>query len=317
MPTFHTPVLARELCEALAPALAGRADAVFVDATCGGGGHTAALLERTVPARIVCFDRDVDALAHATERLRDAPCPIRMVQAPFSRLTERLREHGISGVHAIVADLGVSSHQLDAPERGFSFRSAGPLDLRMDRSAGPSAADLLAQIDVDALTRVLRELGEEPHARRIARAIVAARPTTTRELADLVERASPPERRPRARRIHPATRTFQAIRMFVNDELGELDRFLAQAPELLLVGGRLGVITFHSLEDRRVKRCFARLSHADPIPAGVPVRESERRAPRFDIPSGYARGCTPGAAEIHDNPRARSARLRVLERAHA
>lgn len=318
MPGYHTPVLADQVCEALLPALAPADEGpgpILVDATCGGGGHVAALLEQTTPAEVLCFDRDTDALAHATQRLQDAPCPIRMFHAPFSQLAEVLAESGITGVSAIVADLGVSSHQLDTPERGFSFQAAGPLDMRMDPTQGQPASEVLGEMDAQQLARVLREYGEEPDAKRIAKAIVAAKPTTTRELADVVATAmSAAQRRSLGRRIHPATRTFQAIRMLVNDELMELDKFLETAPELLVVGGRLGVISFHSLEDRRVKRRFRELSTGEQPPAGVPLRADELPRPAFEIPTEFRGGVTADQDERERNPRARSARLRVLGR---
>lgn len=318
---YHTTVLALEVCEAFLPAL-GATQAVpaplFVDATCGGGGHVAAILERSTPSEVLCFDRDSDALAHATQRLADAACPVRMFHAPFSQLAPKLAEAGITGVSAIVADLGVSSHQLDSAHRGFSFQSDGPLDMRMDRSRGRSAAEVLSEIGTAELAAVLEDYGEEPDARRIARAIVESRPRTTAELAQTVTSAmSAPQRRALGRRIHPATRSFQAIRILVNDELGELERFLESAPSLLLVGGRLGIISFHSLEDRRVKRCFRELSRGPDLPAGVPLRDDEMPKPRYSIPRGYRSGITPSPEEVDRNPRSRSARLRVVERTSA
>jgi 16S rRNA (cytosine1402-N4)-methyltransferase len=314
-------VLVAEVCEALGPALRprdGAAGPVLVDLTCGGGGHSAALLRAGRPARLLCFDRDADALACAAERLRDVACPVQMFHAPFSHLVAVLRAQGIGEVSAIVADLGVSSHQLQTPDRGFSFSSEGPLDMRMDRGTGRSAAEILATIDADELARLLRAYGEEPDARRIARAIVRARPRTTRELADVVADAmSAARRRALGRRIHPATRTFQALRILVNDELAELERLLETAPDLLVVGGRIGIISFHSLEDRRVKRAFAERARPPVLPRRAPLRARELPAPRFRIPSGWARGVVPGAKERADNPRARSARLRVLERSAA
>jgi 16S rRNA (cytosine1402-N4)-methyltransferase len=287
----------------------------LVDATCGGGGHTAALLARSQPVSVFCFDRDTDALAHASERLQGAACQLRMCHAPFSQLAGVLAEHGISEVSVIVADLGVSSHQLDTAARGFSFSGQGPLDMRMDQSRGQTAAERLAEIAAPDLAKILKDYGEEPDARRIARAIVDARPQTTRELADVVTAAmSAAQRRAIGRRIHPATRTFQALRIFVNDELPQLDRFLETAPELLVVGGRLGVISFHSLEDRRVKRCFRDLARGPQVPTSVPLRADELPKPRFRIPDDYRGGVTPSASECEENPRARSARLRVVER---
>lgn len=312
----HISVLADEVCAALRPALAREGAAgVLVDATAGLGGHTEALLAVTRPSRAVLFDRDEEALSRARRRLAGAPCPIDFVHAGFATLVESLAALGIHEVAAIVADLGVSSMQLDLPERGFSFRGDGPLDMRMDSSAGPTVAELLAEIDVARLARILREYGEEPEAHRVATAIVAARPTTTRELAEVVTGAiSGKRRRKLGARIHPATRTFQALRIEINDELGQLDRFLDDAPSLLMVGGRVAVITFHSLEDRRVKRRFRALGRPSAPPSHLPLRADELPTPRFTVPRDFAGGLTPRPEEIESNPRARSARLRVLER---
>jgi len=312
----HISVLADEACEALGPALRGDADSrILVDATTGLGGHTAALLATTAPTRAVLVDRDPHALHRAQERLHEPPCPIDFVHASFATLVDSLASLGVREVAAIIADLGVSSMQLDEADRGFSFRGDGPLDMRMDPSQGQTAAELVAEIDVDRLTRILREYGEEPDARRVAAAIVATRPTSTRELAEVVTEAlSARQRRKLGVRIHPATRTFMALRIEVNDELRQLDRFLEDAPELLSVGGRLAVITFHSLEDRRVKRRWRALCNPPQPPSHLPLRADELPKPRFVEPRAWARGRVPQPEEIQANPRARSARLRVLER---
>lgn len=317
----HVTVLAHEVRAALGPALAepgpGAAvrPRVLVDATAGLGGHTAALLAATRPTRAVLLDRDPHALARAQARLAGAPCPIDFVHAGFATLADVLARLGVPEVAAIVADLGVSSMQLDEPERGFSLRADGPLDMRMDPSQGTTAAELLADIDAARLARILRDNGEEPEAARIAAAVVDARPTTTRALAEVVTAAmSAHQRRKLAGRIHPATRTFMALRIAVNDELGQLDRFLEDAPSLLQVGGRLAVITFHSLEDRRVKQRFRALGRPPQPPAHLPLMQHELPQPRFGEPPELAGGVTAGPAELESNPRARSARLRVLER---
>jgi 16S rRNA (cytosine1402-N4)-methyltransferase len=317
----HVSVLVQEVCDALAPCFPGL-DAppagIWVDATAGGAGHTLAMLARTRPQRAILFDRDPHALAIARERLKGAPCPVELIGASFSHVAERLADLMAPDpprVAAILADLGVSSFQLDTAERGFSMRTDAPLDMRMDPTCGPTLAEVLAEIDVPTLAKILREYGEEPDARRIAEAIVATRPRTTLELAGAATTAmSARQRRRLGRRIHPATRTFMALRIHVNRELDELDRFLEQAPELLGVGGRLAVISFHSLEDRRVKQRMRQLGQVHGLPHHLPVTERELPRPRFSTPRGYARGVTPTDAEIERNPRARSARLRVLER---
>ncbi|HEY8375293.1 MAG TPA: 16S rRNA (cytosine(1402)-N(4))-methyltransferase RsmH [Nannocystis sp.] len=317
---FHTPVLVREVCEALAPALAVAAAPVLVDATCGGGGHTLAIVrayEASHPQgprlRAIALDRDREALEAARARL---PPEVELVHADFARLPAVLDAAGVPAATAILADLGVSSHQLDTGERGFSFQADAPLDMRMDRESGAPAAEVLAGMSAPELARVLREFGEEPDAERIAAAIVAARPKTTGQLAAVVAAAmSARQRRQLGLRIHPATRTFQALRILVNDELGQLGALLQAAPERLQVGGRLAVITFHSLEDRATKRRFAELARAESLPPGLPVAARDLPRPRFAIPPGYRQGVTPTAAEIEANPRSRSSRLRVLERA--
>lgn len=312
----HISVLEREVCEALAPVLLE--GGAFVDATCGLAGHTSAILRASHPAHAILFDRDTVAMQRATQRLGQVSCTVHWVEAPFSALGATLDALGFPTVSAILADLGVSSLQLDTPERGFSWRADGPLDMRMDPTSGESAADLIARIDASELTRLLRSYGEEPDAPRIAAAIVAARPRRTLELARVVAEAmSAPQRRKLGRRIHPATRTFQALRIAVNGELDELDRLLAEAPERLAPGGRLAMISFHSLEDRRIKQAFRRLSQAPAPPAGVPIRADELPPAKFGIPAAYARGVVAGPAETESNPRARSARLRVLERTNA
>ena len=317
MPEFHhVSVLAEELAAALAPAIDAHPEAVIVDATCGGGGHTAAMLSRCRPAKVVLLDRDPAALDHARTRLAGAPCPLEFCHTSFAHLAEVLDELKIERVGVLLADLGVSSHQFDAGERGFSFRHDAPLDMRMDPTRGRTAAQWLEQLDVHELSDVLRRFGEESEARRIATAIVAARPTTTLALASVVENAmSGRARRLIGKRIHPATRTFQALRMLVNGELDELDGLLEVGPERLMVGGRMGVISFHSLEDRRVKQRFGALTRAPELPAHLPITAEHTPKARFTVPTGVSRkGIEAGPAELERNPRARSARLRVIER---
>jgi len=303
-----------EVLEALSPALTGRRS-IFVDATTGGGGHSHAVAQAFAVTRLVGFDRDEAALEAARATLAEFPGELDLVHAPFSELANRLDALGLASVDAILADIGVSSHQLDTADRGFSFQRAGPLDMRMDPSRGQPASEMLAQTDEATLTRVLFEYGEEADARRIARAVVAARPETTLALAKVVTDAmSHRQRRQIGTRIHPATRTFQAVRIWVNAELDQLEALLDDGPERLAVGGRLAIISFHSLEDRLVKRRFKSLSTPPPVPRGVPIRDEDRPRPRFSIPRGYASGKQATVEQIDQNPRARSARLRVLQR---
>lgn len=326
---YHLPVLVHEVCAALVPPLraaasarhpATSAPAIFVDCTCGGAGHSAAILRASAefpaqgaapPPRFLALDRDPDALAHARERLP----ALELFHRPFSQLAAVLAEQNLPTVTAILADLGVSSHQLDTGARGFSFQADAPLDMRMDPTRGIPLSAALADLDHNTLTQILRDLGEEPDAARIARGILAAKPQTTRALADVVRASmSAPQLRQLGLRINPATRTFQALRIFLNRELEELDTLLHDAPEHLAVGGRLGIITFHSLEDRRVKQAFARLARAPAPPHGVPIPAALLPRARFAIPDEFRHGLTPGEAELAQNPRSRSSRLRVLER---
>jgi 16S rRNA (cytosine1402-N4)-methyltransferase len=276
--------------------LAPRADGVYVDCTVGLGGHTAALLEAGA-GRVIGIDRDAGALDRSRERLAGAPA-VELVHADYRDIADVLASRGLSEVDGVVADLGVSSWQLDDPERGFSFRQAGPLDMRMDRSKGRTLGEWLATIGEAELAGVIREFGEERHARRVATAIVRARDAgrlqTTGDLASVVRRAAGGGR---WQRIDPATRTFQALRIAVNDELAGLDAFLERAAGSLKRGGRLAVIAFHSLEDRVVKWTFRRLAAAG-------VVEVVTRRP-----------VTPSDEETSANPRARSARLRIVEKA--
>ena len=276
--------------------LAPRADGVYVDCTVGLGGHTAALLEAGA-GRVIGIDRDAGALDRSRERLAGAPA-VELVHADYREIAEVLASRGLSEVDGVVADLGVSSWQLDDPGRGFSFRQAGPLDMRMDRSKGRTLGEWLATIGEAELAGVIREFGEERHARRVAAAIVRARDAgrlqTTGDLASVVRRAAGGGR---WQRIDPATRTFQALRIAVNDELAGLDAFLERAAGSLKRGGRLAVIAFHSLEDRVVKWTFRRLAEAGAV-------EVITRRP-----------ITPSAEETLANPRARSARLRIVEKA--
>lgn len=303
----HIPVLLDEVLKNLVQFDAG----TYVDATFGRGGHSRGLLQAlSVQGRVIGLDRDPLAVAQG-RRLAEQDARFSIHHQRFSALAEVLRELGIASVHGILLDLGVSSPQLDDPGRGFSFRHAGPLDMRMDPQEGESAATWLNEADETDIARVIREFGEERFARRIARAIVGARPiATTQDLATLVAAAVP--QRAQSKK-HPATKTFQAIRIYVNQELDELALGLHAAFAALAVGGRLAVISFHSLEDREVKHTFRSLTRSPPVPRRVPIRHADIKVQARDVASRVR----PGAREIADNPRARSATLRVIEKVSA
>lgn len=302
----HTPVLLAQVLESLNV----RPDGVYLDATFGRGGHAGAILERLGAAgRLVCIDRDPAAFVGAEGFAADRR--VCLQQAQFSRLAgcaDRVRP-GLC-FDGILFDLGVSSPQLDQPSRGFSFLTEGPLDMRMNPQQGPTAADLVNQSGEQDLARMFTQYGEERHARRIARAIVAQRQLqpfrTTLDLANLVARVVPG----RERHKHPATRVFQALRIAVNRELDELRQALDGALERLCPGGRLAVISFHSLEDRMVKRFMRDHAQVDPMYAGLPQIPPQAR-PALRL---VGRSIEPAADEVSRNPRARSARLRVAER---
>jgi 16S rRNA (cytosine1402-N4)-methyltransferase len=306
----HTPVLLDEVLAGLAVKATGR----YCDATFGRGGHAEAILQQLGSAgRLCAIDRDPEAIAAGRERFAAEP-RLTLVRGSFGRLEERVRAAGWEGgLQGVLLDLGVSSPQLDEARRGFSFMQDGPLDMRMDNESGLSAAQWLARAGEREIADVLFKLGEEKFSRRIARAIVAARAetpvTTTRQLAGIVAGAVP-TREPGK---HPATRTFQAIRIHVNRELEEAEAALPQAVNLLAPGGRLCVISFHSLEDRLVKRFMRREAQGDPIYAELPNVPPHAR-PRLKLVGGAV---MPSDEEITRNPRARSAVLRVAERVAA
>jgi 16S rRNA (cytosine1402-N4)-methyltransferase len=284
---------------------------VYVDGTFGRGGHSAALLAQLgVRGRLFAFDQDPAAVASGA--LADRR--LELIHGRFSTMTAALASRGVTRVAGVLLDLGVSSPQLDDAARGFSFAHDGPLDMRMDSSRGESAADWVARASHQQIRDVVRELGEERFAGAVASAIVVERERepirTTRRLAEIVARAV----RTREPGKHPATRTFQAIRMQVNDELGELGATLPQAEALLEPGGRLAVISFHSLEDRMVKRFIQSRAQPDTLPRGVPVRARDLPAPTLR-PVG--RAVRPSEAETRANPRSRSATLRAAERTDA
>jgi 16S rRNA (cytosine1402-N4)-methyltransferase len=303
----HTPVLHDEVLAGLAIRPGGR----YCDATFGRGGHTASILGALGPdGRVVAIDRDPEAI-RAGQRRFAGETRLTLVRGSFGPLEERVRAAGIEGeLDGVLLDLGVSSPQLDEAARGFSFMQDGPLDMRMDNEAGQSAAQWLAKAGEREIGDVLRELGEERFARRIARAIVAARAVEpierTGQLATIVA-AAVPTREPGK---HPATRSFQAIRIHVNRELEQLQAALPQAVRLLAPGGRLCVISFHSLEDRIAKRFIRREEQGDPVYAGLPQVPAHAR-PRLKRVGG---AIVAGEAEVASNPRARSAVLRIAER---
>jgi 16S rRNA (cytosine1402-N4)-methyltransferase len=307
----HLPVLAEEVIEMLQPA----AGSLQIDATVGGGGHTERILEASDPdGRLLGLDADGAAIARVAQRLERFGDRLVLRQANFRELGSVAPAAGFGAVDGMLFDLGLSSFQLADTERGFGFRAGGPLDMRFDATRGVSAAELLATLDGTELTALFRRFGEEPHAPRISRAIVEARRvapiTTAEELAALVERVAP-RTPPGRRRIHPATRVFQALRIAVNEELDALAEALAVAVDLLRPGGRLVVLSYHSLEDRIVKRFLDAERKGCICPPSVPVCVCGR-TPRLRLVTHPS--LTPTDAEIAANPRARSARLRAAER---
>lgn len=306
----HTSVLAAETLRYLAPHAGG----LYIDGTLGGGGHSEKILEASAPdGRVIGIDRDQAALAAAGARLSRFGDRFRPIRDSFGNLATILGQLDISAIDGLLLDLGVSSHQLDSPERGFSFRGDGPLDMRMDQARGETAADLVNRASEQELAQIIRDYGEERWARKIAARIVLARSetplATTRELAELVAAAIP--RRFHEERIHPATRTFQALRMAVNDELEQVRRGVQAGIDLLAPGGRLVVISFHSLEDRIVKQSFRDAATGCICPPRFPHCTCGRK-PRGRLLTG--RPVIAGAEERTENPRARSAKLRALEK---
>ena len=306
----HEPVLVAEVLGHMAP----RAGGVYCDCTVGGGGHAAAIL--AVPGtRLFGIDRDPAALAAAGSRLGDRA---QLVHGEAGDVAALLAAAGIPEVDGFLLDLGVSSHQLDIAERGFSFSREGPLDMRMDPTRGQTALELLRALDADALAALIRDFGEERHAKKIARlvkeAVRADRIHTTTELAAVVAQGIPLAEQ-RTSKIHPATRTFQALRIAVNGELDQLARFLEAFPNLMTPGGRCAIISFHSLEDRLVKTRFRDLAWTSSLPPRLAEQAGERVRPVCEPVTRKA--VFASEAEIERNPRARSARLRVCERTDA
>jgi len=304
MTTSHKPVLYQEIIHALQPKSPG----CYIDGTIGAGGHARGILEACTPdGRLLGLDLDSQALALARETLAPYGKRVVLIQASYLSLSESMRQLGWEAVDGIVIDLGVSSMQLDTPERGFSFQVDAPLDMRFNRETGLTAAQYINTMPEAELADLLFKCGEEPRAKRIAKMIVQARPVrTTLQLAELAKKAYPGHSR-----IHPATRIFQAIRIAVNDELTVLEQALPRAMQALRPGGRLAVISFHSLEDRIVKDFFRRESKDWINPPYEKIYEIERHATLKEI---TRKPITPSADEISNNPRARSAKLRVAER---
>ena len=284
---MHVPVMLNECLQYLAI----QPEETYLDATTGLGGHTSAIAQRLSSGRVIANDRDAQSLQLARDNTSEWSSRICYHHGPFSRLQDALRSCGVNRVHGVLADLGVSRFQLTEPERGFSLMADGPLDMRMDRSQGTPASDLVNFASEKELADLIYQLGEERRSRRITRAIVRARPVhSTLQLAQIVEQAVP-----RTGKLHPATQTFMALRMAVNDELGELDQFLSTLPDLILPGGRIVIITFTSLEDRPVKRRFQELA----------------RSGRVMLLTKHV--VKPTDEEVMRNPPSRSAKLRVAE----
>jgi len=305
----HRPVLLEETLKFLAPERGG----LFVDCTVGLGGHSEAILKSSPGTRVIGMDLDPVALAYSRQRLAPFGDRFRAFQANFRAISSILQQADERDPNGVLADLGVSSMQFDSPERGFSFRFDAPLDMRMDPSEGATAADLLQQLPESEIARIIFEYGEERHSRRIARRIVERREqgkpiTTTTELADLVRHAAGGHKR---HQIHPATRTFQALRIAVNSELEGLGEFVESAVDLLITDGRFAGISFHSLEDRILKRELRKLSGHCECPPRLPVCSCGARKV---VEVLTRRPVTPADREIDENPRARSAKLRAARK---
>ena len=300
----HIPVMLDEVMAVLAP----RDDAIYVDATFGGGGYTTALLERA-RCTVYAIDRDEDAIARGRALANRFGGRLTLMRGRFSEMETLLAGHGVSKADGVAFDLGVSSFQFEEDQRRFSFSHDGPLDMRMDMSRDDSAADLVNTLSQSELASILRDFGEEKRAQAVARAIIAARPITrTGELAAIVERTVGRG----SQAIHPATRTFQALRIAVNDELGELERGLDAAECVLSAKGRLAVVSFHSLEDRIVKRFLTERSGRASRGSRHAPQQAPSREPTFEVSGKQPR--MPEPAEVRANPRSRSARLRWAER---
>lgn len=307
----HVPVLLDRVVALVAPALQ-KPGAVMVDATLGLGGHTEAVLDRCPEARVIGIDRDTHALERSRERLAPFGERVTFVHAVYDEIGDVLREQGLDHVDGVLFDLGVSSMQLDVRERGFAYAEDAPLDMRMNDTTGPTAADILNQYPVEELARILKQYGEERYARRIAESVVREREkepfVTSARLVELIRDAIPaPARRTGG---HPAKRTFQALRIEVNDELSVLRRALPAAIEAIGVGGRVVVMSYHSLEDRMAKQAFAEVTRST-VPPDMPFVPEGSEPPLRLVTRGAEKA---SEAEIEENPRAASVRLRAVER---
>lgn len=310
MEFHHKPVLFNECIEGLAI----KPDGIYVDGTLGGAGHARGIAELLGPnGNLICIDRDMDAIIASEPRLSDAKCLVKIVQGNYADIRPILSDLGVDGIDGALLDLGVSSHQLDDPQRGFSYMSDAPLDMRMNRHDNGGASDIVNSYSKDELTRIIREYGEERFASRIASFIVKARDEkpieTTGELVSIIKAAIPAA----ARRDgpHPAKRTFQAIRIEVNQELEGLRKAVNEFCDLLLPGGRLCIISFHSLEDRIVKEVFNRRENPCTCPKDIPVCVCGKKP---DIKRISKKPILPSKEEEEENPRARSAKLRICEK---
>ncbi len=304
--TVHTPVLYQAVLKALAP----QSGCLYIDGTIGGAGHAEGILLASHPqGRLLGIDADPRAIERGRLRLEPFAERVVLTHGNFGHLAEIAEKHGFTSASGILLDLGVSSDQLDDPNQGFSFRQTGPLDLRLDPTRGESAADVVNTRNAEELADIIYRYGEERKSRRIARAIVSARPIeTTSQLADVIGKAVGGRR---GARIHPATRTFQALRIYVNDEIAVLQAALPQAIDLLTRGGVLAVISFHSLEDRVVKQFFRHESRDCICPPKIPFCQCDHRASIVEL---YRKGQIPTPEETVSNPRSRSARLRAARK---
>jgi 16S rRNA (cytosine1402-N4)-methyltransferase len=305
----HVPVMPNEVIEALQP----RPGGVYIDGTFGGGGHSRLIAERIQPGgTLICIDRDAETRSNFEPLAGQYPDSLHFVHGSYADMKRFAARYGFEKADGILLDLGFSSLQIGDPQRGFSFMHEGPLDMRYDQSQGITAAELIATVDEDELTRILYQYGEETRARKIARVIIRERDRRkieyTHQLANMVEWTVGPKHG--SKRLHPATRTFQALRIAVNDELGEVERGIRAAIDLLAPGGRLAVISFHSLEDRIVKQAFVEASRGCICPRDVPVCVCGHVATVERV----GKDLRAPAEEVAANPRARSARLRVVER---